>query len=208
MQNNNEADLLLESCELFGMTLKYVINPEDLPEHLYKFRVLEDLYHKRMLTHNELFFTSPKQFNDPFDSTIPVRYDEGTPEEIVNYLVEHFSITRPELSPEERKSEAEKIYESGDFRSPQSIDKIAKIITDRVYEDIGVFSLSAHCENILLWSHYADKHRGFCVEFDARRLYLFCVQYLKALESRSLRGKQAIIFRNVTYTKKYPVLNA
>jgi hypothetical protein len=59
------------------------------------------------------------------------------------------------------KAEAERIYESGDFRSPQSIEKIGRIITDRVYADIGVFSLSGHCENILLWSHYADKHRGF-----------------------------------------------
>jgi hypothetical protein len=190
------------------MALKYVINPEDLPKHLYKFRIIEDPHHKRMLMHNELFFTSPKQFNDPFDSTIPVRYDEGTREEIVNYWAEHLSITRPELSQEERERDATELYESGRFRSPQSIEKIEEIITDRVYKDIGVFSLSGHYENILLWSHYADKHKGFCVEFDARRLYLFCIKYLKDLESQSRRGFQSIIFRNVTYAEKYPVLNA
>lgn len=208
MQNNNEADLLLESCELFGMTLKYVINPEDLPERLYKFRVLGILHHKRMLTHNELFFTSPRQFNDPFDSTIPVRYDVGTREEIIKYWSQYLAITRPELSPAQVEREAEKIYESGNFRLPQSIETIGKIITDRAYKDFGVFSLSAHYTNILLWSHYADKHRGFCVEFDSRRLYLFCIKYLKDLESQSRRGLQSIIFRNVTYTDKYPVLNA
>ncbi len=53
--------------------LKYVLDPKDLPEHLYKFRVFDDPNHKRILTDNELFFPSPKRFNDPFDSTIPAR---------------------------------------------------------------------------------------------------------------------------------------
>ncbi len=55
--------------------LKYVLDPNHLPEHLYKFRVFGDPNHKRILTHNELFFPSPRQFNDPFDGTIPARYD-------------------------------------------------------------------------------------------------------------------------------------
>jgi len=188
--------------------LKYVLDPNDLPEHLYKFRVFGDPNHKRILTHNELFFPSPRQFNDPFDGTIPVSYDEGTSEEIINHWIQHLSITRPELSPEEMKTEATKLYESGRFRTPQSIEEIARLTREQVYRNIGVFSLSANYENILLWSHYADKHRGFCVGFDARKLYLFCIGYLKDLESRSLRGKQSIIFRDVTYRRDYPFINA
>lgn len=190
------------------MAIEYVLNPEDLPEHLYKFRVLADPNHKRILTHNELFLASPKHFNDPFDSTISVRYDEGTREEIVNYWAEHLSITRPELSQEERERDATELYESGRFRAPQSIEKVEQIVKDLIHKTMGVFSLSSHSENILLWSHYADKHTGFCIGFDARKLCLFCIEYLKDLESRSARGEQAMFFRNVTYARDYPIINA
>ncbi len=32
-------------------------------------------------------------------------------------------------------------------------------------KEIGVFSLSEIPDNILMWSHYSDHHRGFCIEF-------------------------------------------
>jgi len=35
-------------------------------------------------------------------------------------------------------------------------------------EDFGLYCLSETCENILMWSHYADNHRGFCLEFGGR----------------------------------------
>lgn len=188
--------------------LKYVLDLKDLPEYLYKFRVFEDPNHKRILTDNEIFLPSPKRFNDPFDSTIPVRYDQGSREEIINHWVSHLKITRPGLSPQEMEAEATRLFESGRFRTPQSMEDIARISRERVYGTVGVFSLTANYENILLWSHYADKHRGFCIGFDARKLYLFCINYLKNLESRSLRGNQSIIFRDVRYTRNYPFINA
>jgi hypothetical protein len=30
----------------------------------------------------------------------------------------------------------------------------------------GVACFSAAADNLLLWAHYADGHRGFCLEFD------------------------------------------
>jgi hypothetical protein len=41
-------------------------------------------------------------------------------------------------------------------------DSIAEIV-----ELAGVFSLSAKCDHILMWSHYADSHRGICLRFRA-----------------------------------------
>ena len=187
---------------------KYVLDLKDLPEHLYKFRVFDDPNHKRILTDNELFFPSPRWFNDPFDSTIPVRYDQGSREEIINHWVSHLKITRPSLSPQDMEAEATRLFESGRFRTPQSIEDIARMSRERTYGTVGVFSLTANYENILLWSHYADKHRGFCIGFDAKKLCLFCINYLKNLESRFLRGNQSIIFRDVRYTRNYPFINA
>src|SRR4030042_1895631 len=110
---------------------KYVLDPKDLPEHLYKFRFFENPNHKRILSDNELFFPSPKRFNDPFDSTIPVRYDQGSREEIIDHWVSHLKITRPGLSLQEMEREATMLYESGRFRTPQSIEEIARITREQ-----------------------------------------------------------------------------
>lgn len=37
---------------------------------------------------------------------------------------------------------------------------------------VGVFCVSTKCDDILMWSHYADSHRGVCLEFDGGELSL------------------------------------
>jgi len=31
---------------------------------------------------------------------------------------------------------------------------------------IGIFSLSKKYDDELLWAHYANSHKGFCIEYD------------------------------------------
>ncbi len=35
-----------------------------------------------------------------------------------------------------------------------------------VFQDMGILCLSEVPDNMLMWSHYANHHRGFCVEYD------------------------------------------
>ena len=43
---------------------------------------------------------------------------------------------------------------------------------DRQLNSIGVFSLSANPDHPLMWSHYAEEHRGICLGFELRDLTL------------------------------------
>jgi hypothetical protein len=38
---------------------------------------------------------------------------------------------------------------------------------DNQHNSRGVACLSEQPDNLLMWAHYADMHRGFCLEFDA-----------------------------------------
>ena len=40
-------------------------------------------------------------------------------------------------------------------------------------KQLGIFSLSKVFDDELLWAHYADSHRGFCIEFDSNKLTSF-----------------------------------
>ena len=56
---------------------------EPAPKFLYKYYSLNknNAHHRaRIFTHNELYFPSPKIFNDPFDSKIQLVFD-GSKEE-------------------------------------------------------------------------------------------------------------------------------
>ncbi len=41
---------------------------------------------------------------------------------------------------------------------------------------VGVLCFSKHWRNPVLWSHYADKHKGICFCFDIRACPEFCVR--------------------------------
>lgn len=61
-------------------------------------------------------------------------------------------------------------------------EKLMKLLKFRVS------CLSSRIDNLLLWSHYADKHKGLCIAYDITRLV----------------KQNNIIFRKVKYLDSYP----
>lgn len=61
------------------------------------------------------------------------------------------------------------------------------------YKNHGIVSLTETKDNLLMWSHYADEHRGLAVEFDITHEF-FNTQY--ATDSNSHTGKvQRVLYR-------------
>ncbi|HDY7433993.1 TPA: DUF2971 domain-containing protein [Vibrio vulnificus] len=52
------------------------------------------------------------------------------------------------------------------FELRPSSGNAQKILAENSYFDFAVVSLSETNNNLLMWSHYADQHRGIVVEFD------------------------------------------
>jgi hypothetical protein len=147
--------------------------PKDIPDVVYKYRNWSDNYHKRILLKNELYLTSPKDFNDPFDCRIPINFlSLDTPEKIrafvekaTNEHLEYLLAESRDIEFEKKKLENQlltdlegyqKYYQNGWFKFHD--------------ERLGVLSLSKRWDSILMWSHYANKHQGFCVGFHEEKL--------------------------------------
>lgn len=45
-------------------------------------------------------------------------------------------------------------------------ETVIKKLNDE-YGNVGISCFSEEMNNLLMWSHYADKHAGFCIEFDS-----------------------------------------
>ena len=125
------------------------------------------------LIKDTLWFADPRSFNDPFDMLLT--FDESfTNYELATYL-NNCAVTRGEPQ----------IYTADNVQDQR--DEILKSLDDtrNIIQSCGVVSFSATPYESLMWSHYADQHRGFCIEFERNS-----TTYSAASSSRFLKASR------------------
>ncbi len=75
----------------------------------------------------------------------------------------------------------------------ENLQKVFDALNNLLSREIGIFSLSQKYDDELLWAHYSNSHKGFCVEYDLNIL----------TKNASMRKYYAY---PVTYTDKPPTL--
>jgi hypothetical protein len=124
-------------------------NQSYLRKTLFKYRSF-DRNALSILIDRELYFSSPNQLNDPLDCTIDVA--AALTAALKSILNEKIPSGRlPDL-----------------FEALEWIEKHGDELNK---EKIGVLSLSATPSNAVMWSHYADEHKGLCFGFSGKKLY-------------------------------------
>lgn len=134
-----------------------------LPKHLYKFEKL-NVQTLRNLKNAQIYFNTPASFNDPFDCSVleasVILGDNEVIELFKRYLKANNKLVDFEINsikdiPQEY---IDQIHEASEKNLK---DQQAKFLNKT-----GCTCFSEVNENILLWSHYADGHKGICLEFD------------------------------------------
>ncbi|MBZ9857072.1 DUF2971 domain-containing protein [Mesorhizobium sp. CA13] len=147
-----------------------------IPKKLYKYRKF-DVVALRMITYHGLYYADPRRFNDPLDCELSIQPDIS-PRKLSDLLK---SLLGPEREADWRHEIASARYyasEEGDIKlAGAARDYLRRILADRIGTEIrkdfdqrGILSLSATWRSVLKWSHYADEHRGICLEFDTTEL--------------------------------------
>jgi hypothetical protein len=139
---------------------------EEKIQYLYRYRHLHGEHRewtRKILTDSIVHFANPSSFNDPFDCKIHYRSSFSMQE----LQRQHVSRIKRRITTLNRKQRRERVVT--DIKSV----KPEKFITDftnslqKSINKVGVLSLSATDQNILLWSHYAAGHTGLCLKFAA-----------------------------------------
>lgn len=192
------ADNVLETADLFLREEAPVFFPQDesTAQPYFKYRSLADPYTKALFEKRELWYSAPKDFNDPFDCNLPLNCDGLTNKEIEDYNVAIARRMGRPLSSDEL-NEATNTVKSG--RINQLLDKWRK----DVYVDSSVCCFSHLGDSIQMFSYYADSHKGICIEFS------FAVLDMPTGISvaQQLFGSPRIVPIDVVYKKKFPELN-
>lgn len=146
---------------------------ENIPQPLFKYRQWTEpcadmQYSRRILTKNELYLASADQFNDPFDATIPFKYKEEqlTPDNIFLKLWKTGKEMFPDISDAELMEKCYEQQNSGRFENGTYWKENYEQFKEDNNKTFGILSLTSKKDNLLMWSHYTNSHRGFCVGFD------------------------------------------
>ena len=147
-----------------------------VPNKLFKYRKF-DARTLRLITNQELYYANPRTFNDPLDCAFEVNVDIGL-KELVALLKRVYGPDREQ----EWRYEVDYIFHRATEEGDWTIDKKARDYLERMlagsiesqvrqeFDSRGVLSFSTTWKSVLMWSHYADEHRGICLEFDTGEL--------------------------------------
>jgi len=142
-----------------------------------------------MLVNRQMWLSKPDMFNDPFDCALTpgvAKTSEDSRHQLFQVIDELYSPAEAEAVKVGmvNKNQIKTTAEDDDEQVKTHIAEALKM---------GIFSLSSTWNNILMWSHYANNHTGFCVGFERANT-----------EANFLSHHMC---RPVQYTDQYPNLN-
>ncbi len=144
----------------------------NLPSKLYKYQgynaqTLDNLKNRC------LWFSKPSRFNDPFDCSIPYCLGEKSNDEWDD-LYQQVKKIWEDTKDIQNKEYLANLFQGNEpgegFRSGYILGFYSgwrKLVEDS-FNEKGIACFSEKMDDLLMWSHYADGHRGFCLEFDTR----------------------------------------
>ena len=139
------------------------------PDNLYHYQPLRSPemmnWLRQTILHNQIYFSSPASFNDPFDCTVSPSFD-GTSEQKRSYIERIAGLKFGSST----SSEARALIESA-IADPKFFEKAYGSNQQKDIPTLGVYCLSERCDDILMWSHYADSHRGVSLILGGSQMY-------------------------------------
>jgi hypothetical protein len=146
-----------------------------------------------MLSNSEVYYANPTLFNDPFDCK-PTLIVDVTFTELKQLCFRMFEI---EYSHDRAIKELEMCnYYSNEPDNITREDREkyhCKLLSNEIEKLIhlkmkkrGVLSLAGSWRSCLMWSHYADEHKGICLEYDMTKAITFDSKAVEYNSDRSL----------------------
>lgn len=171
------------------------MNNENYPPIIYKYRCWNHEFHKKILTDGEVYLSSPRHFNDPFDFGIVQNFlTLDTPEKIERYVDEGMVKHKGFLLKKGYDLQKEREFQINRLQNIEAYQQeYEKLNSEAVNRSYGVLSLSGRWDSILMWSHYADFHKGFNIGYNESKM-----------RNSGLFGKGGPIM----YSDEYPHLDA
>ena len=142
------------------------------PKHLYRYRSMADDTQRervrQILVDGLLYFAAPSTFNDPFDCW-PLIDDRATEADYLRHARSLYGDSRKAVR--QARLFAHKMAK-GDPAHLDASSRALDTIRHALLNKHGVLCLNTNPCHQLMWSHYADCHRGVCFQFNGKHQFL------------------------------------
>ncbi len=143
-----------------------------MPRKLYKYYKF-NTRNITALKKQNIFFASPIDFNDPYDCKLNISHVQPTEQEYLK-LYEIYLKEVLQNGGTKEQSDIEHMTDgklNDNFRNVvnESLKNSLKEYIHKFRNERSLACFSSKKDDILMWAHYADGHRGFCLEFDTKR---------------------------------------
>lgn len=185
----NIADVRLDKAN----AIKY----QNRPKSVFKYRY-NDERSLQNLENDYVWLCSPTSYNDPYDSSISIKREALT-RAVLQDGVREFIEKEPRLNSRIDSRQIEGILSAPNpglalqefimievDQIPQELQStyrellasqiktweqlFGRVLPGSHKDSLKVCSFSGTQYSIIMWSHYADQHRGFCIEYDTESL--------------------------------------
>jgi len=157
-------------------------------------------------------FSQPAIFNDPFEFSpyiesissleeVDAALNDASKKDFSELYYSFDSEARKNITKEDFQLAMSAILRGSGAHGKTMMDQLLPTVQPLLYqgwnENIGVMCLSEKNDDLLMWAHYADCHKGFVLEFDPQSEF-----FDKRIGPKdSLRS-----LRKVTYSQKRPAI--
>lgn len=136
-------------------------NPK-IPKSLFKYESV-NTYSLGNLKNAKIYFNRPIDFNDPFDCSVikeSINYTDADVLVMYNQYIKDKNLSKKQIS---SYSEIPQHFITA---IKSSINTVSNSSENEHLYNKGCSCFSEIYDDILMWSHYANGHRGYCLEFD------------------------------------------
>jgi hypothetical protein len=140
-----------------------------LPNRLYKYRYWRNDLHKRILTHQEIFFASPLDMNEQHECNLERDFSALTKELVYKYCL--IKANQEYNNRRDRREAARKLVKESLIFDEQHQKKAHDYFRQKLNEDFSIFSASEHKNNFNLWTGFGVDQEGFCIGFNTRKMF-------------------------------------
>ena len=160
------------------------------PRFFYRYISLDSTENKSInklrdiIVESTLWLSSRDAFNDPFDTKAKVTI-QGPPDKLRNKIKKLLKTHKPELGGVQRNQEIDR-----KMANQSELLKNINNSAEKSFMNIGACCFTTNPRNLLMWSHYANQHKGIVLQFEVAK---DTSAFLKTLP--------------VNYVKDYPIIN-
>jgi len=143
------------------------IQSGNLPKILFKYRTFTSEFDLNVLRNSEVYFSSPKKFEDPKDCKLDYTYKSLTKENIWKRGFQIITNENPTFNRATKRGQLRQLEKVSPIYNPHLRPKIENKFRNQFEEMAGVLSLSTEFDNSDMWKKYANDFSGFCVGFNS-----------------------------------------